>query len=98
MGKYDFQTSNIFLVPLVAVIIPNMASLLGGILRVIFVVNGEKMFAQVFISFYALVMSFPVVEGMLMRKDKGRIQPSTVLLSAMFSAAFWFLGSMILLF
>ncbi|KAE8022570.1 hypothetical protein FH972_008360 [Carpinus fangiana] len=97
MGKFDFQTSNMFLVPMVAVIILNMASFVGGLVRVIFVGNGDKMFVQVFISFYILIINFPIVEGMMMRKDKGRVRSSATLLSAMFSAIYLFLGSIILL-
>jgi hypothetical protein len=97
MGKFDFQTSNMFLVPMVAIIILNMASFVGGLVRVIFVGNGDKMFVQVFISFYILIINFPIVEGMMMRKDKGRVRSSATLISAMFSAIYLFLGSIILL-
>uniref|UniRef100_A0A7N2LVU7 Cellulose synthase-like protein G2 n=1 Tax=Quercus lobata TaxID=97700 RepID=A0A7N2LVU7_QUELO len=96
MGKFDFQTSNMFLVPMVSLIILNMVSFIGGLVRVIFVGNWDQMLVQVFISFYILVMNFPIIEAMIMRKDKGRVRPSVTILSAMFSTIFLLLGCIIL--
>ncbi|XP_059446004.1 probable cellulose synthase A catalytic subunit 8 [UDP-forming] [Corylus avellana] len=97
MGKFDFQTSNMFLVPMVALIILNMASFTGGLFRVMFLGEWDKMFVQVFISFYILIMNFPIIEGVMIRKDKGRIQSSVTLLSAVFSCGILFLGFIFLL-
>ena len=96
MGKFGFQIPNVFLVPMVALIILNMASFVGGLVRVVFLGDWDNMFVQVFISFYILVINFPIIEGMIIRKDKGRVQPSVTLLSAMFSTIFLFVGSFIL--
>ena len=96
MGKFDFQTSNMFLVPMVSLIILNLVSFIGGLVRVIFVGNSDQMLVQVFISFYILVMNFPIIEAMIMRKDKGRVRPSVTILSAMFSTIFLLLGCIIL--
>lgn len=96
MGKFDFQTSNMFLLPMAALIILNMAALFGGLVRVIFVGGWEKMFVQLFISCYVCLINFPIVEGMIIRKDKGRIQPSVTQLSVITSIFFFFLGSVIL--
>jgi hypothetical protein len=97
MGKFDFQTSNMFLVPMVALIILNMASFIGGLFRVIFLGDWDRMFVQVFISFYILIMNFPIIEGVMIRKDKGRIRSSVTLLSAVFSCGILFLGFIFLL-
>ncbi|KAM3708172.1 hypothetical protein ACJW31_02G077200 [Castanea mollissima] len=96
MGKFDFQTSNMFLVPMVSLIILNLVSFIGGLVRVIFVGNWDQMLVQVFISFYVLVMNFPIIEAMIVRKDKGRVRPSVTILSAMFSTIFLLLGCIIL--
>ncbi|KAG2728009.1 hypothetical protein I3760_01G185700 [Carya illinoinensis] len=96
MGKFDFQTSNMFLLPMVALIILNMAALVGGLLRVIFVGDWDRMFVQVFISCYILFVNLPIIEGMIIRKDKGRIQPSVTQLSVITCIFFLFLGSIIL--
>ncbi|CAL8989912.1 unnamed protein product [Prunus brigantina] len=95
MGVFDFQTSILFLAPMVALVILNMASFAVGISRVIFLGELEKIFIQVFIPFYITLMNYPIVEGMLIRKDSGRIPPSVTLLSAIFSLIFYFLGFII---
>lgn len=96
MGKFDFQTSNIFLVPMVALIILNMAAFLGGLIRIFFLGDWDKMFVQVLMSFYILVVNFAIIEGMMIRKDKGRIRPTVTLSSMMFVAIFLLLGSIAL--
>ncbi|KAK9931047.1 hypothetical protein M0R45_018343 [Rubus argutus] len=95
MGVFDFQTSALFLAPLASLVILNMASFCVGIVRVIFLGELEKMFIQVFISFYVVVMNYPIIEGMLIRKDSGRIPTSITLLSALSSIIFYILGSII---
>ena len=95
MGVFDFQTSTLFLAPLASLVILNMASFCVGIARVIFLGELEKMFIQVFISFYVVVMNYPIIEGMLIRKDSGRIPTSVTLLSASSSIIFCILGSII---
>ncbi|XP_016647665.1 PREDICTED: cellulose synthase-like protein G2 isoform X2 [Prunus mume] len=95
MGVFDFQTSILFLAPMAALVILNMASFAVGISRVIFSGELDKFFIQVFIPFYVILMNYPIVEGMLIRKDKGRIPPSVTLLSAIVSLIFYFLGSII---
>ncbi|PQQ07349.1 hypothetical protein Pyn_06783 [Prunus yedoensis var. nudiflora] len=95
MGVFDFQTSILFLAPMAALVILNMASFAVGISRVIFLGELDKFFIQVFIPFYVILMNYPIVEGMLIRKDRGRIPPSVTLLSAIVSLIFYFLGSII---
>ncbi|KAM5553060.1 cellulose synthase-like protein G2 [Rosa sericea] len=94
-GVFDFQTSALFLVPLASLVILNMVSLSVGIARVIFLGELEKLFIQVFIPCYAVVVNYPIIEGMLIRKDSGRIPPSVTLLSATASIIFCVLGSVI---
>ncbi|XP_024193737.1 cellulose synthase-like protein G2 isoform X1 [Rosa chinensis] len=94
-GVFDFRTSALFLVPLASLVILNMASFCVGISRVIFQGELEKLFIQVFIPFYAVVVNYPIIEGMLIRKDSGRIPPSVTLLSATASIIFCVLGSII---
>ncbi|KAG7996831.1 hypothetical protein I3843_01G181200 [Carya illinoinensis] len=96
MGKFNFDASNIFLFPMVAIIILNMVAFVGGLLRIMFVGDWDKILVQVFISCYILIMNFPLIEGMIIRKDKGRVQPSVTLLSVIVSIIFSFLGSIII--
>ncbi|KAH7522152.1 hypothetical protein FEM48_Zijuj07G0108000 [Ziziphus jujuba var. spinosa] len=81
-GLIDFRTSAMFLAPLVTLMMLNMVSFVVGMARLILVGDLEKWFLQVSISFYILVMSYPIMEGILIRKDKGRIPPSITIFSA----------------
>ncbi|KAG7996827.1 hypothetical protein I3843_01G181100 [Carya illinoinensis] len=96
VGKFDFQTSNMFLLPMVALVILNTAAFVGGLVRVIFVGDWDKMFVQLFISWYVVFMNLPIIEGMIIRKDKGRIQPSVTQLFVIMSILFLSLGSIII--
>ncbi|EXB55545.1 Cellulose synthase-like protein G2 [Morus notabilis] len=97
-GAYDFRTSKMFLSPLVALVTLNTLSLLVGIARAILVGDLNKMFVQVFISFYILAINYPIIEGMVIRKDKGRIPTSVTILSAILSTIiFLFVGSRFLI-
>ncbi|XP_021752288.1 cellulose synthase-like protein E1 [Chenopodium quinoa] len=96
-GKYDFRTSNMFLVPIVTAVTLNLSSFVAGVARAIVTQSWDTLFAQAFFSFYIFIISLPVIEGMLLRKDKARIPVSTTLKSTLLS---WFvlsLGYLILL-
>ncbi|XWS08835.1 hypothetical protein CRYUN_Cryun40dG0034400 [Craigia yunnanensis] len=96
-GKFDFRASTIFLAPLVTISLVNLASVAGGLVRMMVMEAGwRKMFGQLLLSFYIIVMNFPIIEGMLVRKDKGRIPSYVTVLSAVFSLFFLSLGSIII--
>ncbi|KAK1591334.1 hypothetical protein Q3G72_006055 [Acer saccharum] len=96
MGVFDFQTSTMLLAPLVIIIVLNMAAFACGVYRIMFTGDWGKMLLQVLLSFYILVMNYAVIEGMLVRKDKGRIPPSVTLLSTIILVVFFSLGYVIL--
>ncbi|KAL2325071.1 hypothetical protein Fmac_024129 [Flemingia macrophylla] len=79
MDKYDFRTSNMFLVPMVALLIINISSFIGGVYRVLSVGDWDKMFIQLCIPAYAIVVNYPIIEALVIRKDVGRIYPSFAL-------------------
>ncbi|XP_052483980.1 cellulose synthase-like protein G2 [Gossypium raimondii] len=96
-GKFDFRTSTIFVAPLVTVMLVNLASIVGGVYRIMFMgTDWRKMFGQVLLSFYIIVMNYVVIEGMVLRKDKGRIPLYVNVLSIVFSLIFLSLGSTII--
>ncbi|XP_021721799.1 cellulose synthase-like protein E6 [Chenopodium quinoa] len=90
-GKYDFRTSNMFLVPIVTAVNLNLSSFVVGVTRAIVTQSWDTLFAQAFFSFYMFIISLPVIEGMLLRKDKARIPLSTTLKSTLLS---WFVLSL----
>ncbi|KAL9410801.1 hypothetical protein AB3S75_044555 [Citrus x aurantiifolia] len=97
MGKFDFRTSKMFLAPLVTIILLNIAAFVCGAIRsTIITGDWDKMFVQISLSFYVLVMNYAIIEGMIVRKDNGRIPPSVTLSSALLSGIFLPLVSIIL--
>ncbi|KAI6694151.1 hypothetical protein NL676_021861 [Syzygium grande] len=97
MGIFDFQTSIKFLAPMVTLVILNMASFIIGVARVLTLGGCDELFMQIALSFFILVMSYPVLEGMVLRKDKGRIPRSVTILSAFLSLVLLLLGSSFLM-
>ena len=97
MGKYDFRTSNMFLVPLVSMVSLNLACLIGGIIRMIIAHKSEESLAHAVLLFYAVLMSFPVIEGMFLRKDDGRVPLSATIISSVIALVFLSSGYFILL-
>uniref|UniRef100_A0A7N0V4T5 Uncharacterized protein n=1 Tax=Kalanchoe fedtschenkoi TaxID=63787 RepID=A0A7N0V4T5_KALFE len=72
-GKFNFQASDMLVGPLVFVVTLNVISLVFGSARAFFFNDWDRMFIQICMSFYVTIMSWPVIEAMLIRKDKGRI-------------------------
>uniref|UniRef100_A0A803LMF8 Uncharacterized protein n=1 Tax=Chenopodium quinoa TaxID=63459 RepID=A0A803LMF8_CHEQI len=95
MGKYDFSTSNMFLVPLVSAVSLNLCCFVGGVARVIGVGNWEEMFSQGILSLYGLIISYPVLEAMFVRQDKGCIPLSATLTSSVFVVLLFIFGRFI---
>ncbi|KAL7225267.1 hypothetical protein ACSBR1_020615 [Camellia fascicularis] len=70
MGILDFQASNMLIVLVVTLVILNLVSLFGGVTRMVISGSFNEMFVQVGLSFFIASMSYPIVEGMVVRKDK----------------------------
>ncbi|XP_022739796.1 cellulose synthase-like protein G2 [Durio zibethinus] len=100
MGVFDFRAATMFLAPLVTIIQVNIASIVGGVVRIMVMEDNEdqwkNMIGQIFLSFYILITNYAVIEGMIIRKDKASIPLSVTLLSAVFSVIILSLGSSIL--
>ncbi|KAL3724730.1 hypothetical protein ACJRO7_029834 [Eucalyptus globulus] len=93
MGVFDFQTSTMFLAPMVTAVILNAACFVGGITRALLLGCWDQLLMQMVLVLFVLVMSYPVTEGMVLRTDKGRIPPSVSLVSATLCLALLSLGS-----
>ncbi|KAK4425535.1 Cellulose synthase-like protein G2 [Sesamum alatum] len=88
MGVHDFQAPALFMIPLCSLYILNVASFIIGFGRIMQTQKWGEMFIQAFIPFFATILHFPLLEGMVLRKDKGRVSPSVSLLSAVISTIF----------
>lgn len=71
-GKFDLQGAAVLMAPLFIMALWNMICFVGGIRRVVKERNFEEMFGQMFLLSFALVLHFPVLEGIV--KRKGNLQ------------------------
>ncbi|CAK9175021.1 unnamed protein product [Ilex paraguariensis] len=69
-GKFDFQGAKMFMIPLTFLVILNMVCFIVGSKRMITEGNSEDMFGQFFLSSFILVLSYPIVEGLIPKKSK----------------------------
>lgn len=98
IGKFDFRTSYMFLVPIVTAVILNLFSLVVGVARLIVgYISWDTMFAQLVFSFYVLIISYSVIEGMFLRKDPASIPFKATLISTLLSLVVFCLGYFLLL-
>ncbi|XP_074319532.1 cellulose synthase-like protein G2 [Silene latifolia] len=96
MGKYDFRTPTMILIPLVTSVTLNLLCLLGGVTNMIVAGDWDKLFAQVCLSIFVLMMSFPIIDGMLLRKDNARVPYSISMMSTLLSMVILSIGYFIL--
>ncbi|XP_047950683.1 cellulose synthase-like protein E1 [Salvia hispanica] len=86
MGKYDFRAPPPFMVILCSIYMLNLASLVVGLARVLVKGKMNEMAMQAFLPLFGVVMHYPLMEGMVLRKDGGRVSPSVSLLSVVVSS------------
>ncbi|KAH6757097.1 hypothetical protein C2S53_019700 [Perilla frutescens var. hirtella] len=86
MGKYNFQAPTPFMVPLCTLYILNLASFVIGLGRILQNGKTNEMLMQSFVPLFGILLNFPLLEGMVLRKDKGRVSTSVSLISAVISS------------
>ncbi|KAL8525090.1 hypothetical protein ACS0TY_014630 [Phlomoides rotata] len=84
MGMYDFRAPALFMVPLCTLYIINAASFVIGFGRIL--VGRKEMLTQAFLPLVGLILHYPLLEGMVFRKDKGRVSSYVSFLSAFVSS------------
>ncbi|KAI3469709.1 hypothetical protein Pfo_026372 [Paulownia fortunei] len=97
-GIYDFQASPLLIAPICSLYILNVASFVIGIARIIQSHKVSELFVQAFIPFFGIIVNYHVLEGMVLRKDRGRISPSVSLLSVAIATFMLCFGSLTLLY
>lgn len=95
-GIYDFQASPLLIGQLCSLYIINLVAFIVGIIRVF--QKGDEFLAQAIIPFFGVAVNYYLFEGMVLRKDNGRVAPSTSLLAVAMSAAILLCGSLFLLY
>ncbi|MBA0764798.1 hypothetical protein Gotri_014086 [Gossypium trilobum] len=95
-GLFNFQASTVVLTPLITLVTLNMICFAAGATRTVVDGSFNAMFGQIFLSFYVLMVQYPFIDGMIFRRDKGRVPTSVTLLSLAISASFLCFGSLII--
>ncbi|KAG9446473.1 hypothetical protein H6P81_012601 [Aristolochia fimbriata] len=95
MGIFDFQGGGVLLFPLITVALLNLACLIGGIGRMVIEASYDALLAQVFLGALAVVASYPIIEGVFVRKDRGKIPISEILKPLMLSVVIMSSGYLI---
>lgn len=86
MGKYDFQAPAAFMVPLCSLYMLNLGSLVVGFWKIWKNGRIDEMVMQAFVPLFGVVLNLPLLEGLVVRKDKGRVSSSVSLVSAVVSS------------
>ncbi|KAL0388461.1 UNVERIFIED_CONTAM: Cellulose synthase-like protein E1 [Sesamum radiatum] len=93
-GIYDFQVSHMLLIPICSLYILNLAAFIIGIARLF--QKSDELLAQAVLSLFVVIVNYHLLEGMFLRKDKGRIALSVTLLSIATSVIILGCGSLLL--
>ncbi|KAG6395206.1 hypothetical protein SASPL_145847 [Salvia splendens] len=86
MGKFDFQAPSLFMVILCTLYMINLASFVVGFGRILQNGRMNEMVMQAFLPLFGVVMHYPLMEGMVLRKDVGRVSPLVSILSTVISS------------
>ncbi|CAA2964851.1 cellulose synthase G2 [Olea europaea subsp. europaea] len=98
MGIYDFQASGLLLAPLCTLYILNVVVFIIGVPKIFHIRQASKMFIQLFIPLFGILINYPLFEGMFLRKDDGRVAPSITILSAALCIIILSFGSLALIY
>ncbi|KAL0457064.1 UNVERIFIED_CONTAM: Cellulose synthase-like protein G3 [Sesamum latifolium] len=69
-GKFDFQGAKMFMIPLTMLVLLNLGCFIGGMKGLISGGDVKEMFGQGFLSSYVLVLSLPILEGLIPKIGK----------------------------
>ncbi|KAL1825997.1 hypothetical protein ACET3Z_012775 [Daucus carota] len=72
-GRFDFEGAQVFMVPMVGLVIWNLVCLIVGLWSIFDKGNVSEMFGQLLLSTFLLLVSYPVIEGIVTRKGKGKM-------------------------
>jgi hypothetical protein len=87
-GVFDFTTCSALLLPATTLATLNVAALVGGVARGgggLFLLPGE-LWPQLFLMCYVAALSYPLLEGMFLRRDAARVPGRLTALSVALAA------------
>jgi cellulose synthase/poly-beta-1,6-N-acetylglucosamine synthase-like glycosyltransferase len=72
-GVFDFGVTSLLFFPISVASVINLLSFVKGMIDVFSMGISEKLFVQIFLAGFVVVNSWPIYEGMVFRKDRGRM-------------------------
>ncbi|KAJ3675071.1 hypothetical protein LUZ60_004113 [Juncus effusus] len=86
-GIFDFEGCSMMLLPATTLSLLNLGALIGGVWRIInYNYTFNELFAQFFLMCFILALSIPVIEGIIFRRDTGRVPPRVAFWSLVLSS------------
>lgn len=95
-GIYNFQASALLIAPLCSLYVVNVVAFVIGVVRTVYSGKGNEVFLQGVITLFGVIVNFHVMEGMVLRKDKGRVSPCVSLASVGIAIFVLCFGSLVL--
>ncbi|KAH6816340.1 hypothetical protein C2S51_021160 [Perilla frutescens var. frutescens] len=94
LGMYDFHVSTWPLALLCSVYMLNLVSIIMGGARIF--QQGDELVAQLVLSLFGVVVNYHFLQGMVLRKDSGRVPPFASSLALLISALLLCFGYLLL--
>lgn len=94
-GVFEFGVNSPMFVPITVAALINLISFLQGLLEV-FRGNLDQVFAQLFISGFAVVNCWPVYDAMVLRSDKGKLPIRAIVTAVCLALALYTIASVML--
>ncbi|XP_031504694.1 cellulose synthase-like protein G3 [Nymphaea colorata] len=88
-GAFEFGTVSPFFVTISAAAVISLISLIVGAVRAVSQGAMADMLVQLFISGFVVVNSWPIYEGMFLRKDSGKMPKKVTALAGLLGCAFY---------
>ncbi|KAK4389183.1 Cellulose synthase-like protein G3 [Sesamum angolense] len=95
-GVFEFGVPSPMFVPLATAAILNLIAFLGGFVLVLKERSFCSFFIQMFIAGFGVMNSLPFYEGMVLRRDKGRMPTKTTLTSTLLVGLLYGIASFVL--
>ncbi|XP_057842154.2 cellulose synthase-like protein E6 isoform X1 [Cryptomeria japonica] len=92
---FEFGVASTLFIPPSTLAMINLIALIGGIVQSTMAGYEvtESMFVQLMLSGFLVINSFPILEGMWVRKDKGRMPTSITICSCALAVCAWWIVS-----
>ncbi|KAG6423323.1 hypothetical protein SASPL_113717 [Salvia splendens] len=83
-GVYNFEAPSVFMVPMCTLYMINMGSFVAGILHA--GKGNGMMLIECLISLFGMILHLPLLQGMVVRKDKGSVPTNVSIVSLLLSS------------